>query len=82
MKAATAPSKRAAETSVRTPATATAAVAPAVQRFTFDAEEIPGELQRPDDDEPIAGDVRAPQPSLIELRRDFEPEIFKSFEDL
>jgi RNA polymerase sigma-70 factor (ECF subfamily) len=73
--------KRAAEAPVRAAATAPAAIAPAVQRLTFEDDEVPGELQRPDGIV-IEDVVRAQQSSLIELRRDFEPEIFKSFEDL
>lgn len=76
-----APPKRAAEAPARAPATAPGAIAPAVQRLTFDDDEVPGELQRPEGDT-IEGVVPPKQPSLIELRRDFEPEIFKSFEDL
>lgn len=70
--------KRAGEAPVHA---AAASSAPAVQRLTFEDDEVPGELQRPDGIG-IEAVVRAQQPSLIELRRDFEPEIFKSFEDL
>jgi RNA polymerase sigma factor (sigma-70 family) len=81
MKPLPAPPKRAAEAPARAPATAPAAIVPAVQRLTFEDDEVPGELQRPEG-ETLEAVVRAKQRSLIELRRDFEPEIFKSFEDL
>jgi RNA polymerase sigma factor (sigma-70 family) len=76
-----APVRRAPEAAVRAPAPAST-VAPVVQHFTFDGDEIPGDLHRPEEEKPIEVVIRAKQDSLIELRRDFEPEIFKSFEDL
>jgi len=53
----------------------------AVQRFSYDDDEIAGDLQGPDD-VPIVGEPATAQPSLIELRRHFVPELVKSLEDL
>ena len=74
--------RRVAEAPARVPAPAPATNAPAVQRFAFEEEEVPGDLQHPGEGPPIELAVRATQPSLIELRRHFEPELFKSLEDL
>ena len=53
----------------------------AVQRFDYDDDEVTGELAGPDgivlDGEPV---VR--QPSLIELRTHFVPELLKTLEDI
>jgi hypothetical protein len=54
----------------------------AVQRIDFDDDEIPGDLVHPDEPPPISVATRAAQPSLIELRRHFEPELIKTLEDL
>jgi RNA polymerase sigma factor (sigma-70 family) len=52
-----------------------------VQRFVFGSDEISGDVQSPDGDfvrvsPPVA------QPSLIEIRRHFMPELLKTLEDL
>jgi hypothetical protein len=54
---------------------------PAVQRFSFDPEEIDAELAGPDG-EVIRGEPVVRQPSLIELRTHFLPELLKSLEDI
>jgi len=50
-------------------------------RFDFDEDEVEGTLQAPDE---IFVDGRQPtkNPSLIELRRDFVPELVKGLEDM
>jgi len=52
-----------------------------VQRFVFEGDEIPGEPQSPDG-EIVRVPPRLAQPSLIELRRHFVPELLKTLEDL
>jgi RNA polymerase sigma factor (sigma-70 family) len=58
-----------------------AAPTPPVQRFDFDNDQVIGDLQNPDGI-PVFGTRPAPEPSLIELRRHFVPEMLKSLEDL
>src|SRR5207244_4281484 len=54
---------------------------PAVQHMVFGADLIEGTVRGPDGE--IVRLIRpAPQPSLIELRRDFVPEMVKSLEEL
>jgi hypothetical protein len=52
-----------------------------VQRFTYEPDEITGELAGPDGQR-IVGDPVIRQPSMIELRWTLEPEILKTLEDL
>jgi RNA polymerase sigma-70 factor (ECF subfamily) len=52
-----------------------------VQRFVFDGDEISGDVQSPDG-EIVRVRPHAAQPSLIELRRHFVPELLKTLEDL
>jgi RNA polymerase sigma factor (sigma-70 family) len=52
-----------------------------VQSFEFENDEVTGDLQSPDGSIVIPGRP-APQPSLIELRRHFVPELLKTLEDL
>jgi hypothetical protein len=52
-----------------------------VQSFVFDDEELSGDLQSPDGTV-IRVAPRVAQPSLIELRRHFVPELLKTLEDL
>jgi hypothetical protein len=66
--------------------TATAAPAPAkdpaaVTHYDFDDDQVEGDLQRPDGDL-ISSIQKAKQPSLIEIRKDFIPEILKMIDDL
>jgi len=75
-----APSPKA-ETPARAQAIGPAPIAPAVQRYDFDNDFVEGTLKRPDE-EPIVGNVRPVHESLIELRRQFVPEMVKSLEDL
>ena len=56
--------------------------APAVQRYDFENDVVDGILQRPGTDGVVEGTVRATHESLIELRREFVPEMLKSLEDL
>jgi RNA polymerase sigma factor (sigma-70 family) len=70
-----------AETPMRAQGTSQAPIAPAVQRFDFEDDVVDGILQRPDGDR-VEGAVAAKHPSLIELRRQFVPEMVKSLEDL
>jgi len=83
---AVAPAPKAPGPKVEAPAraqeTAPAPVAPAVQRFDYENDVVTGVLQRPDEDKPIEGVLRSKHESLIELRRQFVPEMVKSFEDL
>jgi RNA polymerase sigma factor (sigma-70 family) len=51
------------------------------QRFDFDDDEVTGDLQNPDGIL-VPGARAAAEPSLIELRRHFVPEMLKSLEDL
>ena len=53
----------------------------AVKRYIFDGDEVVGDFHRPDIII-VPGTVAAPQPSLIEIRRDLSPEMLKSLEDL
>ena len=57
-------------------------VASAVQHYDFDDDQVSGVLQGPDGDGPIESVLPAKNPSLIELRRQFLPEMVKSLEDL
>jgi hypothetical protein len=53
----------------------------AVRHFDFEDDQVEGTIQRPDGD--LIDSLRkASQPSLIEIRRNFIPEIIKSLEDL
>jgi hypothetical protein len=54
---------------------------PAVQKFTFEDEDVLGELLGPDW-VPITGETAARHSSLIELRQHFVPEMVKTLEDL
>jgi hypothetical protein len=56
-------------------------VTSAVQRYDFENDVVDGILQRPGTEGVIEGTVRAKQESLIELRREFVPEMLKSLED-
>jgi RNA polymerase sigma-70 factor (ECF subfamily) len=71
-----------AEAPARAQGTTQAPIVPGVQRFDFENDVIRGDLKRPDEEGPIEGAVGAKHASLIELRRQFVPEIVKSFEDL
>ncbi len=53
----------------------------AVKRFDFEDDQVEGDLQRPDG-ELVTSIPKASQSSLIEIRRNFIPEIIKSVEDL
>jgi RNA polymerase sigma factor (sigma-70 family) len=53
----------------------------AVQRFSYDDDEVIGELARPDT-ECIVSSPEVHQTSLIELRRHFVPELLKTLEDI
>lgn len=53
----------------------------AVQHFDFEDDQVEGDLQRPDGDL-VTSIPKATQPSLIELRWSFLPEIVKDFENL
>jgi RNA polymerase sigma factor (sigma-70 family) len=64
------------------PARVVIAPAPvAVQRYSYDDDEVDGELARPDD-VLVPATPPSHQESLIELRRHFVPEILKTLEDL
>ncbi len=52
-----------------------------VQTLTFENDEVEGTLRRPDTDF-IQGSPRVQHSSLIELRREFVPELLKTLEDL
>jgi RNA polymerase sigma-70 factor (ECF subfamily) len=52
-----------------------------VQRFVFDGDQISGDRQSPDG-EIVQVSPHAAQPSLIEIRRHFVPELLKTLEDL
>jgi RNA polymerase sigma-70 factor (ECF subfamily) len=53
----------------------------AVKRYIFGNEEITGSRDRPDI-EIVTDTAPAPEPSLIEIRRELYPELLKSLEDL
>jgi hypothetical protein len=53
----------------------------AVTHFDFEDDRVEGDLQRPDG-ELISSVPKARQQSLIEIRKDFIPEILKMIEDL
>ena len=53
----------------------------AVKHFDFEDDQVEGDLQRPDG-ELVTSIPRATQPSLIELRWSFLPEMVKDFENL
>jgi RNA polymerase sigma-70 factor (ECF subfamily) len=53
----------------------------AIQRFTFDDEDVLGDVKGPDG-EVLRALLPAEHPSLIEIRRHFVPEMVKSLEDL
>jgi len=53
----------------------------AVQRFSYDDDEVTGELAGPDGTD-VVGEPVTLQPSLIELRWHFVPELLKTLEDL
>jgi RNA polymerase sigma factor (sigma-70 family) len=69
------------EAPVRAQGTTPDRIAPAVQRYDFENDVVEGILHRPDE-EHVEGDVRSIHKSLIELRRQFVPEMVKSLEDL
>ena len=50
-------------------------------RFDFDVDQVEGDIQRPDG-ELITSIEQAKEESLIEIRRNFVPEIVKMLEDL
>lgn len=52
-----------------------------VQTLTFDGDQVEGDISRPDDIV-VPGTRAADQASLIELRRDFVPQLLKTLEDL
>ena len=54
---------------------------PAVQRFSYDDDEVTGALAGPDGTD-VVGEPVTLQPSLIELRWHFVPELLKTLEDL
>ena len=69
-----------------TPDTATSAsnaaqIDGAVKRFDFEDDQVEGDIRRPDG-ELVTSIPEASQTSLIEIRRDFVPEIIKSLEDV
>jgi hypothetical protein len=53
----------------------------AVKHFDFEDDQVEGDLQRPDG-ELISSVPKAKQASLIEIRKDFIPEIIKMVEEL
>jgi RNA polymerase sigma factor (sigma-70 family) len=57
------------------------ATSSAVQRFSYDDDEVAGELPGPDGQR-IVGEPVVHQPSLIELRRSYQTEILKTLEEL
>jgi RNA polymerase sigma-70 factor (ECF subfamily) len=63
------------------PAVAAAPRPAAVQRFDFDADAVTGDIKRPDGTT-VQGAPVIRQPSLIELRWSFQPEIVKTLENL
>jgi hypothetical protein len=54
---------------------------PPTTRFDFDDDQVEGDIQRPDG-ELITSIEQAKEKSLIEIRRNFVPEIVKMIEDL
>ncbi len=54
----------------------------AVQRFSFDPDDVTGDLQRPDDEVIIGGPRRPKHASLIEIRSSFTGALVRSLEDL
>ncbi len=58
-----------------------AGTAPAVKHYDFEDDQVEGDLQRPDG-LLINSIARAEQKSLIEIPRNFIPEMIKTFEDL
>ena len=52
-----------------------------MQRFSYDDDEITGELVGPEGTD-VVGEPVTQQPSLIELREHFIPEMLKSLEDI
>ena len=52
-----------------------------MQRYDFENDVVDGILQRPGSDGLVEGTVRATHESLIELRREFVPEMLKSLEE-
>jgi len=63
------------------PESAESAGAPALKYFDFEDDQVEGSIQRPDGDM-IDAIRKASHRSLIEIRRNFIPEIMKSLEDL
>jgi hypothetical protein len=55
--------------------------ASAVTHYDFQDDQVEGDLQRPDG-ELISSISKAEEPSLIEVRKNFIPEILKMIEDL
>jgi len=53
----------------------------AVTHYDFEDDQVEGDLQRPDG-ELISSIPKAKEPSLIEIRKNFIPEILKMVEDL
>lgn len=53
----------------------------AVQHYDFEDDQVEGDIQRPDG-ELISSIPKASEQSLIEIRRNFVPEIVKMIEDL
>jgi hypothetical protein len=64
-----------------TAAAPSAAQGPGPVHYDFEDDQVEGDLQRPDG-ELVESIRRAQQTSLIEIRRNFIPEIIKSMEDL
>jgi len=63
------------------PEVAASTGAPTPKYFDFEDDQVEGAIQRPDG-ELINATRRATHESLIEIRRNFIPEIMKSLEDL
>jgi hypothetical protein len=55
--------------------------APEKTVYNFDDDKVEGDLKRPDG-EVVSPNRKTPQASLIEIRKDFVPEIVKSVEDI
>jgi hypothetical protein len=55
--------------------------APGPTHYDFEDDQVEGDIQRPDGDL-ISSVKKAKQPSLIEIRKNFIPEILKMIEDL
>lgn len=78
----TAAASKSPDTATTAPAVSNAAQSDgAVKRFDFEDDQVEGDLQRPDG-ELVTSIPKASQASLIEIRRNFIPEIIKSLEDL